>query len=86
MTDHQPLPVQGYTAQPQSAVDTVNVHKTQEELLLRMLDTYKEDPKLDQHWLAIARTHFEHAWMALNRAVFKPERITLSHDTPRNEP
>jgi hypothetical protein len=34
----------------------------------------------DQRWLAIARTHFQEGFMALNRAVFQPQRIKLPED------
>lgn len=80
----QPLPVHGYTAQPVGAVDLVNENKRIEERLLRRLDELRElgergsgMPGLDHRWLAIARTHFEQGFMALNRAVFKPQRVTL---------
>ena len=36
MTDHKPLPVQGYTSQPQWKVDAVNRNKQLEEELLRI--------------------------------------------------
>jgi len=48
-----------------------------EELCLRMLDAYKQDPSIDQRWLAIGRTQMEQAWMAVNRSVFQPQRIEL---------
>lgn len=34
----------------------------------------------DPRWLAIARTHVQEAFMALNRAVFQPQRIKLPED------
>jgi len=34
----------------------------------------------DPRWLAIARTHFQEGFMALNRAVFQPTRIKLPED------
>lgn len=36
--------------------------------------------EFDPRWLAIARTGFEQAFMALNRAVFQPQRIALPED------
>lgn len=75
------LPVHGYVDQSQSAVDLVNMHKVAEENLLRHLDALKEaGHQYDQRWLAIARTQFEQAYMALNRAVFRPMRIGLPPD------
>ena len=75
--EHNPLPVHGYTSQPQVKVDLDNENKRMEELCLRMLDAYKQDPSIDQRWLAIGRTQMEQAWMAVNRSVFQPQRIEL---------
>lgn len=75
---HSGLPVSGYRSQAQSAIDQVNLNKQAEELTLRQLDQMSEDrAQYDQRWVAIARTHFEQAYMAMNRAVFKPERVKL---------
>lgn len=38
MTDHKPLPVQGYTTQSQESIDLVNEGKALEELALRYVD------------------------------------------------
>jgi hypothetical protein len=75
------LPVHGYVAQPQSAIDLVNTLKLAEESLLRMIDEMRDKGhQYDQRWLAIARTQFEQGYMALNRAIFKPERAKLPGD------
>lgn len=74
---HQPMPVSGYTTQPQEAIDIVNCNKRIEEDILRMLDAYKENPNIDQRWVAISRTHIEQGFMAMNRSIFKPTRIDL---------
>lgn len=34
----------------------------------------------DKRWIAVARTHFQEGFMALNRAVFQPQRIKLPED------
>jgi hypothetical protein len=80
MTDHKSLPVLGYRAQDTKAIDRVNSHKQLEERCLRALDSMQGDPAFDQRWLAIGRTQMELAWMAVNRAVFKPERAVLDGD------
>lgn len=85
MTDHKPLPVAGYTPQGDDKVAIVNEQKQMEERLLRrieamMPDRGGTDPKYDGRWLAIAKTHFEEGFMALNRAVFQPQRISLPED------
>lgn len=38
--------------------------------------------EVDKRWVAIARTHFQEGWMALNRAVFQPRRVKLPEDDP----
>lgn len=81
MEKHEGLPVAGYRPQTSDAVDIVNGNKLIEERLLRRLDEMKGDGNIEQRWLAIARTGFEEAFMALNRAVFKPERVSLPEDT-----
>ena len=75
MTDHKPLPVSGYTNQSDAKVAAVNENKQLEETVLKRLDALKADPDIDQRWLAIGRTHVEEAFMAINRAVFKPQRL-----------
>ena len=82
VTDHKPLPVAGYTKQSEAAVQYVNGNKRVEEQLLRRLDVLVETvgADVDGHWLAVARTHFEEGFMALNRSIFKPQRISLPGD------
>lgn len=77
---HQALPVAGYTEQSGRNVTIVNQNKRMEELTLRQLDWLKTLPDVDQRWLAIGRTHIEQGFMAINRAVFKPQRVSLSED------
>ena len=75
MTDHQPLPVAGYTTQSDDKVLTVNENKQLEETILKRLDALQANPDFDKRWLAIGRTHVEEAFMAINRAIFKPQRL-----------
>jgi hypothetical protein len=81
MTEHQPIPVAGYKPQSQETIDRVNDNKRVEEALLQTIDEMQawalEEGKYDARWLAIARTHFEQGFMALNRAIFKPDRVKL---------
>jgi hypothetical protein len=74
------LPVSGYTDQPQEKIDQVNMNKATEEQILRTLDLMAQHKAADPRWLAIARTHFDQAWMALNRSIFQPQRVTLPGD------
>jgi hypothetical protein len=85
MTQHDPLPVHGYSPQSTDNVNLVNAHKQIEESLLRRLDWLATQPGVDQRWLAIGRTAMEKAFMFVNRAVFKPARVALPEDsTPRD--
>ena len=77
---YEGLPVPGYVAQAQANVTKVNSNKFEEEAILRRFDEMKEDPTIDQRWLAIARSHFEQGYMALNRSIFRPTRIRLPED------
>lgn len=72
------LPVAGYQPQSEDSVARVNRHKVIEEHVLRLLDTMP--PGADPRWTAIARTHLELAFMAMNRAVFRPSRVKLDDD------
>ena len=76
MTDHDPLPVAGYTTQSADKIGEVNINKQLEETILKRLDDLKTDASVDQRWLAIGRTGIEQAFMAVNRAIFKPQRVS----------
>ena len=73
-------PIAGYRPQSAGTLAVVNVNKQAEERTLRVLDLLKTNADVDQRWLAIARTAFEQAYMALNRAVLKPGRVKLPDD------
>jgi hypothetical protein len=76
MTEHQGLPVAGYRPQTDAAVDLVNKNKKMEEAILMVLDVLAQT-EADKRWLAIGRTHIEQGFMAINRSIFKPERVKL---------
>lgn len=77
---HKPLPIAGYTDQSRSNVELVNRNKEVEERVLRRLDELQLTEGTDLRWLAIARTQIEQGFMAMNRATFRPERISLPED------
>jgi len=77
---HPGLPVKGYQPQTPTAVELVNKMKIKEEELLRELDAMAADMNIDQRWLAIGRTGIQNAFMAINRSVFQPGRVTLPGD------
>lgn len=85
MSEHNGLPVAGYKPQSDERVTLVNLNKETEERLLRLLDRMEQEgtgdgPAFDRRWITIARAHFEQGFMALNRAVFQPGRVTLPED------
>ena len=80
------LPVPGYQPQPLIAVGIVSTHKHYEERLLRHLDKLADRSSIDQRWLAIGRTQIEQGFMAINRAVFRPQRIPLPEDPTPYDP
>lgn len=80
MTEHQPIPVPGYKPQGTKTIDQVTANKYAEECILRVLDELAKDTDVDKRWLAIGRTHIEQAWMAINRSIFKPNRVSLPTD------
>ena len=71
------LPVPGYRPQGDDDVTRVTTNKHLEERILRVLDELGVDPAVDKRWLAIGRTQIEQGFMAVNRAIFKPARVTL---------
>lgn len=77
---HQGLPVAGYTAKTDDAVALVNANKATEERLLRLMDKLAINADVDPRWLAVARRHFEQGFMELNRAIFRPARVSLPED------
>ncbi|MBN9438981.1 hypothetical protein [Bosea sp. (in: a-proteobacteria)] len=77
MTQHTGLPVHGYRPQGEGAVARVNAMKQVEESMLRCLDELAERDDVDKHWLAIGRTAIEQGFMAVNRSIFCPARVSL---------
>lgn len=82
--NYKPLPIKGYTDQSGERIRTVNTNKGFEEIILRHLDGLSTK-NVDQRWLAIACTHIEQGFMALNRSIFRPERVMLDGDNIPNE-
>ncbi len=78
--NHQPLPVAGYVSQPDERLALVNSNKIDEEYTLRVLHLLAKDGDIDPRWLAIGRTHIEQGFMAVNRAIFRPQRVKLPED------
>jgi len=74
-------PISGYQDVSGDKAAFVNANKELEERILRRIDGMTDASlAIDQRWLAIARTHIEQGFMAMNRAVFQPTRINLPED------
>lgn len=90
MTDEvKGLPVAGYKpTQPEWAIKEVNAFKELEERALRKIDYLQRAPEasplIDQRFLAVGRTQLQQAFMAINRAIFQPGRVTLPEDKDGN--
>ncbi len=69
------LDIKGYTPHTQSVKELVNRNKEIEESVLKIIDELKSNPETDKRWLAIGVTNIEQGFMALNRSIFKPERL-----------
>lgn len=88
MSKHQGLPIPGYRPQGDTAVKLVKLMKDGEERILRALDELgtQTEIEIDKRWLAIGRTSIEQGFMAINRSVFRPERVALPEDTEAASP
>ena len=87
MTDHQPMPVSGYTSQSNDKVALANEGKELEERYLRWLDKLggqSSGPALvcDGTVVALARTYIQIGAMLAVRSIFQPTRISLPEDAP----
>lgn len=72
--------IKGYNnALTDSQIAIVNENKMVEELVMRLTEEIFAEPGVDARWVSIARTHFQEGFMALNRAVFQPQRIADEH-------
>jgi hypothetical protein len=70
-----PNRVTGYRAQTEEKVEAVNQSKELERTIAGFWHSIRADTHLaaDPRQMAMARTHFEDAFMHLNRAIFQPE-------------
>lgn len=82
--EHKGLPVPGYRSQSDENISLVKKFKETKEKILRALDELVTLKDIDHRWLAIGRTDLEKAFMAINRSIFRPTRISLPEDTKDN--
>lgn len=75
------LDVKGYKpTQPQWAMNAVNGFKELEERVLRGIEAL-DGADVDGRFMAIGRTQVQQGFMAINRAIFQPQRVSLPEDT-----
>jgi hypothetical protein len=80
MTDHKAIPVKGYTDQAKDKIDLVNENKILEERCMRQLERLAHESNANYDMLDQANMRLREAFMWANRAVFKPERVSLPED------
>lgn len=96
MTDHQPMPVKGYTPQSQSNVDLSNKVKEAEERVLRIIDSLEAEHRTNSkspgemgerlRFLATGKTDLQKGFMMVVRSIFNPQRISLPEDASNADP
>lgn len=74
--------IEGYRPQSDEHVNMVNRNKRLEESILVTLDLLAQLPEIDKRWLAIGRTEIEKGFMAVNRAIMQPQRLSNSSPDP----
>ena len=77
--------IKGYREIPPEDIELVNKNKEQEERILRQLEGLAARHDTDKRWVAIARTHIEQGFGAMNRAILRPDRVTLPEDAIQGE-
>lgn len=70
------LKIKGYREQRDIDIALVNVIKKLEGQILLALDKMEDIPDFDKRWLNIGRTHLEQGFMAINRSILQPQRVT----------
>lgn len=71
--DNQHRKIEGYRELDQSEIDTMNQIKNTAKLVGGLFEDLERQGDLDPRWLAIGKTHLQQGFMALTRAVAKPE-------------
>lgn len=71
--NNQHRKIEGYRELSQEEIDTMNQIKNTAKLVGGLLNDLYRQGDLDSRWLAIGRTELQQGFMALTRAVAKPE-------------
>lgn len=70
--DNQHRHIKGYRELNETEIAVMNAIKETAVVVGELIDKVKEGD-VDQRWLAIAKTNLQQGFMALTRAVAKPE-------------
>ncbi len=74
LMDNQHRKIEGYRELTQAEIDTMNYIKNMAKQVGGLVEDLERDDILpDPRWLAIGKTHLQEGFMALTRAVAKPE-------------
>lgn len=71
--DNQHRKIEGYRDLSQAEIDTMNQVKNTAKLVGGLIDDLGATDGVDARWLAIGKTELQQGFMALTRAVAKPE-------------
>ena len=71
--DNQHRKIKGYRDLTQEDIDAMNSAKTLEESVLSYITLLENVGKSNPRWLAIAKTDLQKGFMALGRAIARPE-------------
>ena len=71
--ENQHRQIKGYRELSQNEIDMMNAVKTKGEDLGKLIDVLADQKIADPRWLAIAKTDLQKGFMALTRAVAKPD-------------
>ena len=65
--------IRGYRDLSQEEIDAMNAVKAEGERLGFLIEEMNNNPKLDQRWVSIAKTHLQQGIMAAVRAIAQPD-------------
>lgn len=65
--------ITGYRELTDAEIKTINLIKEEENVVDVLIDSLLIEGEADKRWLAIARTQLQQGFMAMTRAVAKPE-------------
>lgn len=71
--DNQHRLIKGYRELSQSEIGLINDIKGEASATGDLVNSLSSDESFDQRWVNIGRTHLQQGFMALTRAVAKPD-------------